>query len=377
MSRTSLAGAVFGHTGQGDYGHGHDVCLNLHPAIQIDAVADPVETGRKAAMARTKAQRGYSDWRDLLAAETPDVVSIASRDVRDHTEQIIGCANAGVAGIICEKPLAPTLADADRALEACAANGTQLVVAHRKASGYELHARNMVRNGEIGELVELRGRGKGDHRTGGQDLGVLGPHILDSMRWIADSDPMWAVGHVSQDGVPVTRSDHREGDEGIGAIAGDSLIGLFMFAGGLPATFTSYAVDQEAAESHAAWFGYEVYGTHGALSIRNSPGGLCYFCPTGMAAPGEQAPWERILLDSWEKEPDGTTRSAYAKMTASNLIMVEDLVGAVVHDQPISRACTGEDARWALEMATAIHASHLAGTRLDLPLSMRSNPYTG
>lgn len=375
MSTTRLVGAVFGHTGRGDYGHGHDVCLNLHPNIRIESIADPDPAGREAAVTRTEARRGYADWNELLAAEKPDIVSIACRDVRDHAEQIVGCAEAGVAGILCEKPLAATLSEADRALEACQASGTRLVVAHRRASGYELHARDMIRNGEIGDLMELRGRGKGDHRAGGQDLAVLGPHILDSMRWIAGSDPQWAVGHVTQNGHPVTRADCRQGDEGIGAIAGDALTGLFMFERGLPATFTSYAVAQSSAAVHSAWFGYEVFGTKGALSIRNSPGGLCYHCPTGMAAPGEQAPWKRILLDSWEQDADGSVRDGHARNIASNLIMVEDLVAAVLQDRPITRACTGQDARWALEMAVAIHASHLAGARLALPLADRGNPY--
>lgn len=375
MSTTRLVGAVFGHTGRGDYGHGHDVCLNLHPNIRIESIADPDPAGREAAVTRTEARRGYADWKELLTTEKPDIVSIACRDVRDHAEQIVGCAEAGVAGILCEKPLAATLSEADRALEACQASGTRLVVAHRRASGYELHARDMIRNGEIGDLVELRGRGKGDHRAGGQDLAVLGPHILDSMRWIAGSDPQWAVGHVTQNGRPVTRADCRQGDEGIGAIAGDALTGLFMFERGLPATFTSYAVAQSSAAVHSAWFGYEVYGTKGALSIRNSPGGLCYHCPTGMAAPGEQAPWTRVLLDSWEKNTDGSARDGHARNTASNLIMVEELVAAILHDRPVTRACTGQDARWALEMAVAIHASHLSGVRLALPLADRGNPY--
>ena len=40
----------------------------------------------------------------------------------------------------------------------------------------------MIREGVLGDIVELRGRGKEDRRGGGEDLMVLGTHIMDLMR---------------------------------------------------------------------------------------------------------------------------------------------------------------------------------------------------
>lgn len=246
MSR-SLTAAVFGHTGQGDYGHGHEFSLGLHPEVETGAIADPDPEGRARALARTGAPRGYEDYRDLLERERPDLVSVASRTVTDHAVQIAACAQRGVKGVLCEKPMAASLAEADWLLAACRKAGMRLVVAHRRASAYEIHAYELVRQGLIGQLREIRGRGKGDHRAGGEDLAVLGPHIMDSMRWFAGADPAWANGHVVQDGQPVVATDARAGNEGIGAIAGDGLTGTFMFLNGLPAAFTSYAVAPRSA----------------------------------------------------------------------------------------------------------------------------------
>ena len=366
-----LRAAVFGHTGLGDYGHGHDLSLQLHPQVTMAGVADPDRAGAEETTRRVGGTP-YTDHKQLLAAEKPDLVCIAQREVGFHAEQIEDCTRYGVKGILCEKPLVATLAEADRVLHLCAEAGTHLVVAHRKASGYELHARDMVRNGAIGEIRELRGRGKGDHRAGGQDLAVLGPHILDSMRWFVGADPLWAIGQVARQGKPVTAADAFVGHEGIGLIAGDRLTGLFMFPGGIPATFTSYAVEAEGHD-HSGWFGFEVYGTKGALSIRNSPDGMLYHCTHGMAVPGTH--WERIHLPDWEEEKAGQLRSGQAKILQSNRIMVEELVAAVTEGKPITRACTGQDARWALEMGMAIHESHLSGNRVALPLQQRQNPY--
>ncbi len=368
-----LRAAVFGHTGYGDYGHGHDLSLFLHPRVEMVAVADPILAGAEAVAGRVGG-RPYADYNQLLATERPDLVCIAQREVDHHLAQIEACTNNGVRGILCEKPLVTTLADADRVMKLCADSGTYLVVAHRKASGYEDHARELVRDGVIGEIRELRGRGKGDHRAGGQDLAVLGPHILDSMRWFVGADPLWAVGQVSWQGKPVTESDVFVGQEGVGQIAGDRVTGLFMFPGGIPATFTSYAVDAEG-HNHSDWFGFEVFGTKGALSIRNSPSGVLYYCRHGMAVPGTHCEWERINLPSWEVDEKGQQRSGHAKMLLSNRIMADELVAAVAEGKPITKACTGQDALWSLEMSMAIHESHLVGNRVDLPLQQRQNPY--
>lgn len=372
---TKLSAAVFGHTNRGDYGHGHDLALSLHPDVKVIAVADPDAAGRRAARKRIGAARGYGDYRALLEAEKPDLVAIASRHVEDHAAQIVASAQCGVKGILCEKPMAATLEEADAALRACAESGTQLVVAHRRASAYEIHAHEMVRRGEIGTVVEMRGRGKGDHRAGGEDLAVLGVHILDSMRWFAGSDPQWVCAHVAQGGRPAVRGDRRPGNEGIGYVAGDALMGLFLFEGGLPATFTSYGVARGTGESHSNWFGFEVYGTHGALSVRNSPGGLLFHAADGMCAPGAPEGWQRIWLPGWERDGRGRVRDGQARMMRSNRIMVEELVNAVRDGTPITRASTGRDALWALEMIMGIHVSHLTGARVPLPLRQRRNPY--
>jgi hypothetical protein len=39
----------------------------------------------------------------------------------------------------------------------------------------------MIEAGQLGDILELRGRGKEDARGGGQDLMVLGTHIMDLM----------------------------------------------------------------------------------------------------------------------------------------------------------------------------------------------------
>lgn len=375
MANSYRAG-IIGRTGQGDYGHGLDVTFSDLSNVTVIAVADPDPTGLQAASQRTGAKQCYTDYRAMLAAEDLDLVSVAPRHVDCHAEMVIACAEADVKGIFCEKPLAATLAEADAMLDACNKSGARLAVAHRRTSAYELHAKQLVDEGLIGEVQVLRGRGKGDHRAGGQDLFVLGTHILDSMRYFAGSDVAWAMGHVTQDGREVTVADAHEGDEGVGLLAGNALSAYYVFQNGIKAHFESTPVPSSGAEQNARWFGFEVHGTKGILSLRNSPAGELYYYPHGMWIPGADDPqWERILLDEWETRPDSQPRSGGERMHLSNKIIVTELIEAIAADRDVVDASSGDDARAALEMIMAVHESHLLKSRVEFPLKNRENPY--
>ena len=68
----------------------------------------------------------------------------------------------------------------------------------------------MIADGKIGRILELRGRGKEDQRGGGEDLWVLGTHIMDLIR-LFGGDPTWCFGTVTAGGKPVTKADVVEG----------------------------------------------------------------------------------------------------------------------------------------------------------------------
>ena len=153
--------AIIGHTGHGNYGHGLDIVWKAFDSIQIAGIADPDDPGRAEAQQRTGAKRAYRDYREMLAAEKPDLVSICSRHLDGKAEIVAAVADSG-AHIYMEKPFAKNLEEADKMLEAVKRNKVKVQVAHQmRMSPYALRVAEMIKAGEIGEIQEVRLRGQG------------------------------------------------------------------------------------------------------------------------------------------------------------------------------------------------------------------------
>ena len=359
---------IIGHTGQGDYGHGLDIVYDDVPEVEVVAVADPDAEGLATARERIGAANAYADYREMLEREEFDLVNVCPRVVTPHAAMVIAAAEAGARGIFCEKPLAASLVEADAMMAACAARNVKVAVAHRRANPYEQYGKKLIDEGAIGQLQVLRARGKWDRRHGAEDLAVLGPHMMDSMRYFAGADVAWAHAHVSQDGREVVLDDVREGNEGIGLIAGSSIAAYYAFTNGVTAHFESQPGDTEA-KVNSRWFGFDAHGTEGIISLRNSPNGEMYIYRHGMFIPDGKVEWERVLLDDWEAiAPNDRTHH-------SNISIVRELMHAIEEDRDVAEASSGRDALAALEMIMAVHESQRIKGRVEFPLANRENPY--
>ncbi|MFL6208665.1 MAG: Gfo/Idh/MocA family protein [Pyrinomonadaceae bacterium] len=98
------------------------------------------------------AERWYGDWRLLLADKDIEAVYIAT-PVHLHAAQTIAAAEAGK-HVLCEKPMAMSVAECDRMIAACAAHGVRLGVAYyRHFYPVVERIRTLLRAGEIGQPI--------------------------------------------------------------------------------------------------------------------------------------------------------------------------------------------------------------------------------
>ena len=169
--------------------------------------------------------------------------------------------------IYCEKPLTASLREADEIVALAERHQIRICMAH--PARYALAFRTMkamVEAGEIGTPVTVHGRGKDDHRGGGEDLIVLGTHILDLQTFLFGA-PEYVSAEVTVGGRPIVKTDRAQTVEPIGPAAGDSIFATFRFPGDVRGIFESRRglADPTGAISR---MGLTVIGSTGALSLR-------------------------------------------------------------------------------------------------------------
>lgn len=358
--------AVIGRTGKGNYGHGLDTVWKQIDNVDIVAVADEDEKGRAAAAQRLGAKNAYADYRQMLDKERPQIVSVADRFLDAHRDMVVACAQAG-ASVFLEKPMARTLAEADEMVRACEQHHVKLAIAHQTRYSPRLRVvRDLIGEGRLGDLLELRGRGKEDSRGGGQDLMVLGTHVMDLMRFVA-GDARWCHARVLQGGKPATKADIREGGEGMGPILGDHLLATYGFDRGAVGSFGTH----RAKDGAGSRFGLAIYGSKGVIQVTTGSLPAAAFLDDPSWFPGRsKKAWQEITSAGVGKpEPlkDGG-------LNQGNVWIVQDLLAAIETDrQPVGSMYDG---RAALEMILAVYESHRTGGPVTLPLATRQHPLT-
>jgi predicted dehydrogenase len=357
--------AVIGHTGRGDYGHGLDTVWQSLPECQIVAVADADPAGLAAALKRLQVSRGYSDYRKMLDEERPDVVSICPRWIDQHREMVVAAADRGIHCYL-EKPLCRTPSEADEMVLACERKHVKLAIAFQTRYSPKLQViRKMIDGGALGRVLELRARGKEDPRGGGEDLWVLGSHILNMMHVIA-GDPTLCFARVFQDGHPLHRDDVRPGNEGIGPLAGDHLNAIYEFPDGVMGSFGSR---RNANAGGPSRFGLLVCGEKGQIEILTGYMPAVHWLDDPAWSPARSGKsWVAVSsVGAGQAEPlsDEAARRG-------NDVACQDLLQAIEEDrQPEANIY---EARATVEMITAVFQSQQMGGPVTFPLQDRNNP---
>ena len=94
--------------GCGDVSSVHFDAISAIPGVELIAVCD-VDPGRLNDAVATHSSRGYSDYLQLLDAESPDVVHICTPH-HLHADMAVACLQRNV-NVLLEKPLATTVSD--------------------------------------------------------------------------------------------------------------------------------------------------------------------------------------------------------------------------------------------------------------------------
>ena len=221
---------------------GHAACLALMDNVDVAGYCDIVpellaDFGNNWGATWPNA-KPYTDYKQMLAEADLDILTVGTGDNR-HADMVVDAANSGVRAIMCEKPLATTMEDANRMLKACEDNGVQLSVGHTKSWDPMYHKiRDMVRDGEIGQVKSITANMGGPRAM----LFRNGTHRVHGLVFFADSEPTHVMGLLEEG---FDHWDEYRGDGGKNPETEPGVNGIIKFANGVRAYFdcTKNALD--------------------------------------------------------------------------------------------------------------------------------------
>ena len=183
----------------------------LSALLRVRSVCD-IRPGEAERVAQSLGAAWTTDYRRLLDDPQIDAVVITTPEFL-HAEQTLAAVEAGK-HVLCEKPMARTLSEADAMIVAARAAGVQLMIAHsRRFTSRYRRAHELLEAGAIGEPVLVR-ENERRPRLAGPNVPVsgwrpdpekettwytqaryaagtafhIGVHEMDLLRWFAGSE---------------------------------------------------------------------------------------------------------------------------------------------------------------------------------------------
>lgn len=284
--------------------------------------------------------RHYTDAREMLDAERPDVVSVGVWHT-GHAAWTIAAAARQPKAILCEKPMAHTLQAAEQMLMVCQRNDTKLVIGHQRRflPAYTL-ARDIIARGDIGEVQLIQS-------FGADGLPNYCSHQTDMFRYLlGDDECEWVMGNMERKTDRYERSTRIE----------DCAIAVFQFGGGARAMILCQVTP-------VVYQGAHIYGSQGMIDLTttelrllnaSTDGAWQLFRPTGQF---------------YDLDAEGP-RFEWLEGAAAQANELADWVDG----QCETHRGRGENGLKALEMIHAVYESARCHEKVILPLQTRLNP---
>lgn len=200
----------FAHMHAASYAHS----VAALPETELVGIADH-DPARAQQMAQHYGVQAFANYEALLAAPGLDAVVIASENKR-HRELAELAAAAGK-HILCEKPLATSIADGEAMIAACKAAGVQLMTAFPcRYSPVMQRLKAALEAGDTGEILAFRGTNRGRNpggwfieksASGGGATIDHTVHVTDLMRWILQDEVREVYAEISNE------ISHKEFDD--------------------------------------------------------------------------------------------------------------------------------------------------------------------
>lgn len=332
-----------------------DAITQLTPEMRLVGVVDAmVETGTD--VARKYGVPFYPSCRALLEAKVAEAVTLATPHPV-HAETAIECMDAGL-GVITEKPLADSVAAADRMLKAAQRNRVAFAcVFQLRHEPLMSRALEIARSGQLGSLLRATLITR-DFRTQayydsngwratwkGEGGGVLlnqAPHWLDLMMQMTGL-PAAVRGRLATRLHDIEVEDHAEA--------------LLTFVNG-GTGYILCSTNEPAEGNHL-----EITGTRGRMILREGSLELAQFNV-------DLAEFAGTSTDMWGRPESTTLPVPIEPVKCGHFSVFRNFARHVLQGEPL--LCSAESALASLDLANAVILSHFSGREVKLPTNRRA-----
>ena len=259
--------------GAGAIGQAHMRLAQSSPTLVLSAVVDPSPAA--PALAERAGVALYRSLEQLLEVDRPDGLVLATPN-HLHVPQALQCIAVGLP-ILLEKPIATTVAEGARLLEAATASSAKVLVGHHRAhSPIMAKAREVVASGQLGRLVAVTGSAtfyKPDHyfaeapwrrEIGGGPILLNMIHEVHNLRMLCgEITAVQAIASQATRGFPV------EDTVSISLRFANGALGSFMLSdtAACARSWEQTSRENTAYPSYDDEDCYVVSGTNGSLSV--------------------------------------------------------------------------------------------------------------
>src|SRR6185369_4508251 len=302
-----------------------------------------------------------------------------------HTRVVLDALAAGK-HVLCEKPMAGTLEDADRAIAASdryPACKVSYVYQYRSDPAHR-RVRELIRNGNLGRLL------MGNLRVRAQRTPAYYSSRAGRGSWAMDGGGVLINQAVHQlDALVSFLGNPVEVSANMGTFlqpieAEDTLVGWAKFESGAFATIDCTVC------AHEEWFEIEVLGENAQLAVRGAPSPqACAWSVESKSSAVRRALWRSgvSIVPDLPPEPKRSTelaQKAWCKLRGRKWLPprhwghtphIREFLEALSSSQAV--AVPPREARRSLELATALYSSAISGEKVRLPLGPGQDFYSG
>ena len=289
--------------------------FSLMEGVELAAVSSPTERHRQKFMDRFRIPQGFADWREMLTCDL-DLVCVTTPTWL-HEPMVTGVLESGK-GVLCEKPFALTVGEAERMAEAARKSPGLALIDHQLRFHPSVRMmKQMIDGGDIGKVYEVRAvvnlatRNRpeqpwswwSDTAKGGGALRAIGSHLIDLNRFL--------VGEISEVCCNLSTSIPQRPDAATPGttlpVTSDDSFAMFMKFGPSSVALGASSLMHVTTVGSYTWFSLEVVGS--LKTIRLDGAGRLWEIDNGAAKAGRSLidaprwkqvepmlPWDELVL---------------------------------------------------------------------------------